>query len=473
MKFISRTFGLLLIINGLLLYMHYSQSGSAASKSEKPVSYAQEIEVINRPDALYVRHHFSGLTDGRYEIVWPEASADRSCYELDATSCSRLDEQMTAITDGEITRQSIMYRIPKAGSMGETMLFTDAFAGLHGASVQSTVLHVTDETGVGGMWVNGLQRIGHKKLDLIEYSIFSGLGKVSDLYWQKESQPLSFEGKRLTVYGGTFDTEVLEEADASLKEIEVDHSTIIISKGKKSVQSPRFIVTETTDIEKVVDQFLVSSMYSRFGIPKDQPIVAEVLASILSNKGTGSDKSRSLFEELTTSLSTEEMSTYVQLLNDMQEETVDASVLDELTKTVTGYGTSFFTKNNREIKEMYPFLLEEPRQVIVAGVHEPTIRVIIKEGKMLYPAKEILSKAGFEISSNERSLYIDRDDRVLRFPLRDLFYVLNDRRFTVVAAPFEVIEGEFYFEEGWLMRLFLFDIEKKEDTIDVIPKAMH
>lgn len=473
MKFISRTLGLLLIINGLLLYMHYSQSGSAASKSSKPVSYSQEIEVINRPDALHVRHHFSGLADGRYEIVWPEASADRSCYELDATYCSRLDEQMTAIIDGDMMQQSVTYRIPKEAPMDEAMLFTDVFAVLHGANVQSTVFHVTDETGVGGMWVNGLQRIGHKKLDLIEYSLFSGMGKVSDLYWQKEEQSLAFEGNRLSVYGGNFNEELLGKADASLKEIGVDHSIIIIGKGKGSIQSNRFIVAETADIEKVADKFLVNSMYSRFVIPKDQRIVAEMLASVLSGKGTGTEKSRVLFDELTASLSAEKMSAFAQSLNDMKGEVVDASVLDELTKDMTGYGTSFFTKNSQDTKNRYPFLLEEPRQVSISGVHNPDVRIIIKDGRMLYPAKEVLSEAGYEISSNEQSLYIENGERVFRFPLKELFYVFNDRKFSVVKAPFEMIENEFYFEEGWLIRLFLFDIEKKEGTIDLIPKAMH
>ena len=48
----------------------------------------------------------------------------------------------------------------------------------------------------------------------------------------------------------------------------------------------------------------------------------------------------------------------------------------------------------------------------------------------------------------------------------------NERKFNIVSAPFEIIEGEFYFEEGWLIRLFLFDIEKKAETIDIVPKTM-
>ena len=85
---------------------------------------------------LYIRHHFNGLADRRYEIVWPEMSTERSCY-IKETACSRLDEKLTAFVDGKIDRQSIMYVIPKNEPMLETFLFKAPFAELHGASVGS------------------------------------------------------------------------------------------------------------------------------------------------------------------------------------------------------------------------------------------------------------------------------------------------------------------------------------------------
>ena len=63
LKFIARTVVLLLVVNGLLLYMHFSQAGSAAGNDSGLPTYSQEIEVTNRQDGLYIRHHFSGLAD--------------------------------------------------------------------------------------------------------------------------------------------------------------------------------------------------------------------------------------------------------------------------------------------------------------------------------------------------------------------------------------------------------------------------
>ena len=34
--------------------------------------------------------------------------------------------------------------------------------------------------------------------------------------------------------------------------------------------------------------------------------------------------------------------------------------------------------------------------------------------------------------------------------------------------PFEIIDGEFYFEESWFKRLFLLSIDKTGETIQIV-----
>ena len=92
----------------------------------------------------------------------------------------------------------------------------------------------------------------------------------------------------------------------------------------------------------------------------------------------------------------------------------------------------------------------------------------MKDGKTLYPAKNILDLAGYTVTSNERSIYIENDIRKFRFPKKELFYVYNEQKYNVVTMPFEILEDDFYFEESWFKRLFLLRIEKTADTIDII-----
>ncbi len=471
MKFLVRTVVLLLIVNISLIYMHYLQAGDALAQESKTLTHDQEIEVMNRPDGLYIRQHFSGLSEGRYEIVWPEESVERSCYLADATSCDRLDDNATAFLDGENGNQSISYKITKKDQMKQAILFNEPFAVLHGSSVKSTLFHMTDETGAGGMWINGLKQVGSKKMELIDYTLFRGSGEVKDLYWQPNKLPLLYAGEKLAVFGMKGNVDDYKGVDDALKTIDANHSTVVIDKDKPAFHTKRFVVSKNMDVDSVADLFLTSAMYNRFLIPQKEQMTAELMASILGGKATGAKKSRETYDKLTQSLTAEELGNLRGLLSDRTGQEIDATVLDGLVGEVTGFKTSYFTKNVQDEKVDYPFLIEDPREIQLDGTADGDIRIILKEGKTLYPANEILSHMGYSIKSNEQSIYIESGLRKFRFPRKELFYVYNERKYDVVTMPFEILEGDFYFEESWFKRLFLFTIDKTDDSINIVKIA--
>ena len=467
LKIIARIILVLLSVNGLLVYMHYYQSAGANSEETKASTYSQEIEVINRSDVLVVRHNFSGLSNKRHEIIWPEESVNRTCYLSDAISCNRLDENTTAFLEGENDRQSISYEIPKKGQMKKNALFKEPFTALYGSSVSFTLFHMTDETGIGGLWVNGLERVGTKEMTSIDYALYRGSGGVTDLYWQKNSLPLLYAGDRLSVLGKGVDVKMLGDVDLALKSIDADHSTVVIDNTNPTVHSARFVISENTDAEKVSDRFLTAAMYNRFIFPDKEQLTAELAASILSGKVAGSITSRKLYQTLSESMSAEELETFKMLLKDMVGQEIDATVLDRLAGKVTGFKISYFKRNIEESVSSYPFLVEDSRKIHFEGSAFSDIQIILKDEKTFYPAKKILSLAGYKVTSNDRSIYIESEIRKFRFPKNDLFYVYNEHKYDLVTMPFEVLEDDFYFEENWFKRLFLLSIEKTADTIDI------
>ena len=467
LKIIARIILVLLCVNGLLVYLHYYQSAGANSEETKASTYSQEIEVINRSDALVVRHTFSGLSNKRHEIVWPEKSVNRTCYLSDAMSCNRLDENNTAILEGENESQSISYEIPKNGQMKKNALFKEPFSELHGSSVTNTLFHMTDETGIGGLWVNGLERVGTKEMTTIEYALYRGSGGVKDLYWQKNSLPLLYAGDRLSVFGKGVDVKMLGDADLALKSIDADHSTVVIDKNNPTLHSTRFVISENADAERVADLFLTGAMYNHFIIPEKERMTAELLASILGGKAAGSNTARKLYHTLIESISPEELEAFKKHLKAMAGQKIDATILDRLAGSVTGFKISFFNRNIAESASSYPFLIEDSRKIHFEGSPLSDIQIILKDEKTYYPAKKILSLAGYNVTSNDRSIYIDNKIRKFRFPKNDLFYVYNEHKYAFVTMPFEVLEDDFYFEENWFKRLFLLSIEKTADTIDI------
>ena len=473
MKFIVRTFILLLLVNGSLLYMHYNDAGSATATSDFQPIYSQEIEVMNRPDGLYIRHHFTGLSDVRHEIVWPKMSTERSCYLNDGTACSRLNENTTAFVEGESDRQSIMYVIPKNQLMAQSTLFENVFAILDQSDVKVTLLHLTDEMDIGGSWVTGLARIGKKKMDLVDYSLYMDQGVLTDLYWHEEELPVLYDGDRLSVLGPEAKLNIadFEEADSALRNIDAPHSTIVIADNAKRVDSSRFIVSEIGETKGIADVFLLANMYATFPLLKEEPLIAEVVASLLSDKIVGSEKARKMVEELGNKLTKKELEQIVENLRNRSGQSIDAVYLDDLIGEVTGFKTSFIINNNEAETGFSPLLLEDPRNITIAGGDSSNVSPIIKEGKTLYPVTRIMQELGYKVSANKQSLYIENSLKHFRFPLNELFYVYNERRYNVNSIPFERIGDEFYFDEATFIRIFLVEINKTDEVIDIVPIA--
>ena len=447
--------------------MHYEQAGDTLAKGSDQVTYDQEIEVVNRPDALYIRHHFSNLSERRQEIVWPATSVGRSCHLIDAVACDRLDENRTAFLEGENQRQSITYEIPKNGPMGETALYHEPFADLYGSMAETTLLHFTDETDSGGLWVNSLNQVGRKKMDHVDYALYRGTNEVRALYWQRNDLPLVYEGEKLSVYGKDLAVGPLSDIEQALATIGADHSTLVIDPENSPVDADRFIVSGNSDVDKVSDLIFINNVYDHFSLTEKQRGTAEVIASITSGKAVGTDHSRRIYRKLLEGITSEELGKLQELLKDKQGHVMDEAVLDELIGEVTGFKTSYFKRNMKDKSGEHPFLFEDPREVVLDGTVHPEIRIILKDGKTFYPANELLSLVGYSVTSNERSIYIESPLRQFRFPKKELFYVYNDRKFDVVTMPFELLDGAFYFEESWFKRLFLFSVDKTGDAIDI------
>ncbi|MFC5602958.1 hypothetical protein [Sporosarcina koreensis] len=463
MKIILRIVGLLVIMNSVLLYMHYSQLADASGTPEKESRYIQEIEVINRADALYIRHHFHTLDEGRHEIILPAESRNRACYLETETSCARINENVTAILDGEERRQSISYEIPKTGQLESGKLFKEPFASLRNAKPDSTILHVTDESGIGGMWVSGLELVGSKKMDLIDYTMFKGKGSVTHLYWQRNSLPQVYRGDRLSVFGDSIDSEVADQLNNALLKLNSSHIAILLDPKGKPLQTSRFLITQQKASE-LTDSVLDRGVRSLYAISEKDRLVAGLVASILTDTPSGTDRSKAAFETLKDSLTAEQYEMLKARLDESLGQHMDAAGLDSMIGEVCGWKTSFVQKNEEDI---YPFLLEDTRMVTMNGEDQEDIQVILMDKRALYPANKVLTRNGYSVSANESSIYIENETEKFRFSLRDPFYVLNEKRYELRERPFTSIDNEYYFEEDALRRLFHLSIQKNEDTIIV------
>lgn len=468
MEALIKAFVLLIFFNGLLIYMHYQDANDVSAGSSAQITYDQEIEVTNRADGLYIRHFFTNLPSERLEINWPKESEQRTCHVEDSNSCTRLNEETTAFTESEETTQAISYVIPKKGAVGDAELLQSVFVNLYGMTPNATVLHMIDEEHSEGMWITGLQQVGYKKLPRTEYMLFSGSGQVEDLYWQKHQKPIQYSSDYLTVYGND-STDGIEQFEDALQLLNAPHMAIVLNDRDQAIVKNRVAVSTKDKMNEVFHQIAASQYYVNYQAETVDPFTAKVVTALLLEGEYKETIAQNAMGELENTLTTSQMAELSDQLIKKYGEPMSAEIVDELIKEITGYQTSFFQKNAQTEKEIYPLLLEDTRELIVA---EKALEkhAIVKGDRTYFPIENMMKEIGYDVSSNEQSLYIQNADNQYRFPLNAHFYVFNDRRFNIQSMPFQRIEGEFYFEKSAMLRIFRLLLE--ETTEEVMIKSI-
>ncbi|ARD49194.1 hypothetical protein SporoP37_14080 [Sporosarcina sp. P37] len=467
MKAIVRILFLLAAVNGVLIYLHYSQSANADGESADSGTYRQEIEVINRTDGLYIRHHFYNLSEDRHEIIWPQGSVERGCEQEESAPCSRLNESGVAFEEGERDQQSVIYKLPKKQPLTGRKLFKKPFALLKDNKPLTTVLHMTDEQDVGGMWVTGLERVGKADKERITYRLYRGVGFVNELYWQPQDVPLAYSSNKLSMYGVGIDKKQNDQMVKMLEGVGGNHISVVLAPRNQPLYAERIIVEKTGNMPQVVKQAAKMSVKSRFTLRPDEPSMNSMLASLLGDEPVGTKAEQGVFIRLKESLSEEQYQSFRQNVHEQIGKELSASRMDQLLADVMAFDTQYFQKTMHEQQLNYPFLLLDPRTVLLDGKEVPAVKVVVQDGKSFYPAAELLSKMGYAIRSNEQSIYIESPNRKYRFSKLEPFYVMNDRKFDYLEKPHTYINKELYFDENWLRRIFLVLIEKSEKTISI------
>lgn len=467
LKAIVRILFLLAAVNGGLVYLHYSQSANADGEGANSGTYRQEIEVVNRADGLYIRHHFYNLSESRHEIIWPEGSVERGCEVEDSLSCARLNDSSVAFEEGERDQQSIMYKMPKKQPLTSRKLFKKPFVLLKDAKPLTTVLHMTDEQNIGGMWVTGLERVGKADKERITYRLYRGVGFVNELYWQPEDVPLAYSSNKLTLFGEGIDKKHNDRLVKMLESVGGNHVSVVLAPRNQPLYAERFIVEKTGNMSQVIKQVARMSVQSRFVLPTDEPSMNSMLASILGDEPVGTKAEQGAFLRLKDSISEEQYQSFRQNIHEKIGKEISSSDLDQSLSKILAFDTQYFQKTMKEERYNYPFLLLDPRLVMLDGEEVPEVKVVMQNGKSFYPAEELLSKMGYTIRSNEQSIYIDSPSRTYRFSKVGPFYVMNNRKYDYKEKPYTSINKKMYFDENWLRRIFLVLIDKSDETITI------
>lgn len=472
MKLASGLVSLLLFMNIIMLFFQYQVYSTSLNEKESAFSYSQEVSVTYRDQRFFIHHKFTKLPKTEMTITWPLHSENRACFIENGDSCTRLAEDLHAFEEGEHAEQHISYEIPVKDALTQQRLWKGVFATLSGGSVSHSMVHVTDVTKSNGLWLTGLPAIGKESLSLVDYKLFNGKGGVTDLYWQQDDYPAVFKDHQLSIYA---DQPLTEETKNTFKDINLadsKHVAVIVNNQASDLQANRFVFIPALEAPTVKNDIILKSVQSSYSFSANTTHSIEVIASFLTNQTIGSEKSKRMYDELMTYMTTSQIEEWINQLKLLKSEAVSPKLLDEVLTKTLNQKTSFFELNEQLGDKQFPLLFEDTRTVYMNELEQKNMKVIFNDGRVLYSVEPMMSLLGYTMEKGKNGYYIKNAARSFRFPMIEPFYVFNERRYEVLSQPIEELAGAYYIEESWLIRLFLVDIQKEEGRINITPSAL-
>ena len=464
MKFAVSIFTTFVIIIGAILFVQYQVYSDHVESGESAFSYSQEIEVFYRENSLDIRHHLKNLPEQKVEMTLPKNVSTFECFLEAEYSCDRLDKISKSIIPGKTRSQSISYVIPLEEGLSSSQLLKDVFVQLPLGEAKFSIIHITTDSMTKGQWITGLPLIGEQQLSLVNYAMFSGEGSVKDLYWDSNEKTHQLIQPSISLYTDQPISVELKDQLASLELLNNMHISIVQGDSKNNADRMLFMPTIST--QSIQHNLLLSQFDAMYTFVEPLPSwLKEVMIAFITDFQPTNMKAREIVANLQSMMSTDQLQQWKDILTQLTSETVTPQLLDEKIALVLRSPTNYFVKNS-EVEYVYPFYYVDNREIILNN--EPkSFDVIYFEGSILYEAQPFLEALGYTAYEGENGYYVNNETRVFRFPDNYGFYVFNQRRYNTVSNPIIKVENEYFIEETWMQRLFLVELSKTDNAINI------
>lgn len=466
MKFAMSFFTILVCIIGTVLFVQYQVYSDQLDTTEAAFSYSQEIEIEYRGESLDIRHHFKNLPNDKVTIKWPTEAVNPSCFIETEYSCSRLSDDFSSFEAGENSTQSISYIIPLDGGLKSRELMKNVFASLNKGNVKFSTVHISTDSSIQGQWVTGLPLIGQQSLSLVNYAMFSGTGKINDLYWQAGDFALQQATDVISIYSKQPMSAAFNEKLAAVKFLNEEHIDIVNGDNRSGETSDRILFLPNVTVAQIKENVILAQIEAEYQFVDSPQWLKEVIASFLTGNTFRNERAIDVVNTITHQMNDEQLAEWIEHLKKLRGKQVSPQIIDELLSTVFGIHTEYISMNIQS-SEVYPFLFNDKRDVYLNTYKQDAVNVIFKDGLVLYSAEPLLNALGYTAKEGKNGYYVTSDTRSFRFPKEPGFYVFNQRRYNTISEPIMKVAGDYYIEESWLQRLFLVEIQKKDEIINL------
>ncbi|XRD25828.1 RNA polymerase II [Lysinibacillus fusiformis] len=352
--------------------------------------------------------------------------------------------------------------------MKNKMLLQDVFATLINGEASYSIVHISTDSKINGQWITGLPLVGQQQLSLVNYTMFRGNGTVHDLYWQAGKLKVQEQTPVLSIYAQQAIPNDFLKSLENLQFLNDEHIAIIQEKSPVPIHDERLLFLPTLTAQAVEQEVILSQIKSQYTFVDSPEWLLEVMASYLVNDPIGGDKAKKIVKTLNDYMTDSQQQAWQDKLKKLGDDPLSPKTMDKYLSQVLDAQTSYFTLNAAQKEGTYPLLFEDSRDVYVNDVLKEDVHVILYEGQALYTADTLLPYLGYTVGEGKNGYYINSEHRTFRFPKEPGFYVFNQRRYSTISEPIIKIANQYYVEEAWLQRLFLVELQKKEERLQVL-----
>lgn len=450
-----------------LQWKAYSKQGSQLEIKSETVE--QELTVQSSEKDLHISQRLVGLTKGKeYKVTIPNELFQWTCIKENGDSCESNDEDPQTFLPDEST---IIFQYTLPIQNENTPFFLSEWTtNVLEVVVKKTDIEIIDTFRRQGTWIAGAPLKGLKEMDLIDYYLFSGIGAAPSLYWQPTTLH-KIQMNNITYYSeqSVEKNRFQFEEIANLKGFPY-LSVVLTDQFAQKSGNGLLIASPTIKDGDLKWKLIYDSYESKFkDNSKEDKWLLDVFTSYTANQESGSEKSKTILEELNKMLSDEEMTHLFNRVNNKTSK-ITTEELDGFIFDLKGRHTRFFTLNSNESAQYIPFYYYDLRRLIINEKEQKDdIEAIYKENKILFPFIETIKGLGFEVTMlpDQEAILVIKDKNRYRFYLNRNIFIYNEEDYGLLENPLTRLNGKYYISNEWLRQLFKVSIEEGEEDIRI------
>ncbi|MGV3463778.1 MAG: stalk domain-containing protein [Heyndrickxia sp.] len=421
-----------------------------------------DISIKHQNNFFSIQQTIHHINPEIYNVILPNNINKLKCTEGSNKKCKWLDKNKLKISSNSVT---FTYQIKKEKSKNGLLLLSNWFIQLNNLNLDKVDIQLSESQLQNGSWISGGKSIAVKQLKFIDYYVFESNEKYPSLLWTNHKLLKVSVNDWLTIYRD----ESVSIPEFHFNQIEKWKTllpvSLYITKDKPTQQIGSLILLNIKDVSNLEPMIVQSYLNDQF--PETKGWIRDIIASSIVRFPLGNNKVKTMYNQLANILDDKEIDKWISDVLNIKKEQIQEKDLDDILQKVTGMGTNYFQENRHDEEPLKSLHFYDPHIVIVDDQVKNNIKIILLNGKRMYPLEKTLTALGYTVKFSTKSskIEIERPNQKYIFDKNSHIFYFNNEKYGVLSQPIIIMNQQYFIEENWLKQLFKVNISKRNKQI--------